>query len=510
MEPRMGVTFIVLVYFVYGLAFFSMGLLVALEGGRSSDIRLRKALRPLAGFGIIHALHEWLVMFELMGHIRIDTVYSAVSLSVLAFSYISLAAFGSFLLAYTEVSRRLILLIPIALEAAWVFGLYSFRGQYTGETLWNVADVWTRYTLALPASLLTSIGLVAQQRAFRRSGLIRFGRDALWAAIAFGWYGLFGQIFTPNTPIFPSNLINEELFEGLFGFPIQLFRAFTAFAAAIFVIRFLRAFQVETDSKIAELQQAQLREAQERETLRGELFRRVVAAQEAERQRIARDLHDETGQSLTAIGMGLRGLSGRISSRNKDALNTLHKLESLNAASLKELQRLISDLRPSHLDDLGLPAALRWYTSQLQEHSAISIRLDIHGEEKELDEVVKIAVFRIIQESLNNIIKHARASNVNIHLAYEEKNIRIQVMDNGVGFNLDHVKQRHTARPSLGLAGMEERAALLDGAVSIQSRPGYGTAVEVVIPYHKNGSGAQEQVGGQTNGVHSGIKGGES
>src|SRR5689334_17796154 len=215
----MGVPFIVLIYFAYGLAFFSMGLLVALEGGRSSDLRLRKALRPLAGFGIIHAIHEWIEMFDQMGHFQNDAPHAALGLAILAFSFISLAAFGSFLLAYTEVSRRLILLIPITLEAIWVFGLYHFRDQYIDETLWAIADTWTRYTLAIPAALLTAIGLVAQQRAFRRSGLIRFGRDALWAAIAFGWYGLFGQVFTKSTPLFPSYIINQDVFQHIFGFP---------------------------------------------------------------------------------------------------------------------------------------------------------------------------------------------------------------------------------------------------------------------------------------------------
>jgi signal transduction histidine kinase len=483
----MSAPFIVFVYFFYGLAFFSMGLLVALEGGRSTDIRLRAALRPLAGFGIVHAIHEWIEMFNLMGHVNAisTSLESALALSFLAFSFISLAASGSFLLANTEVSRRLILLIPIGLEAIWVFGLYHFRDLYGSSMIWDIADTWTRYTLAIPAALLTSIGLVAQQRAFRRSGLISFGRDALWAAIAFAWYGLFGQIFAHVTPIFPSAIINQELFQRIFGFPVQLFRAITAVAAAIFVIRFLRAFQVETETKIAELQQAQLHEAQQREALRGELFGRVVAAQEAERQRIARDLHDETGQSLTAIGMGLRGLAGKLNSRNRDALGTLQKLEALTADSLDELQRLISDLRPSHLDDLGLPAALRWYANHVQEHTSINVRVDIHGEECELDEAMKITMFRIIQESLNNIIKHAQATTVNIHLAYEAKNVRINVFDNGIGFSLDQVKERRTARPSLGLAGMEERAALLGGTVSVQSRPGYGTEVEAVIPYHK-------------------------
>ena len=482
----LGVPYIVPVYFIYGLAFFSMGLLVAVEGGRASDVRLRRALPPLAGFGFVHALHEWMEMYVLMGHpstLEVSILWG-IQLATLAFSFISLAAFGSFLLAGSEIARRLILLIPIGLQAIWVFGLYNFRGQYSGQVLWDVADAWTRYTLAIPASLLTAVGLIVQQRAFRRSGLIRFGQDALWAAITFGWYGLFGQFFTKATPLFPSNVINQQRFVDLFGFPIQMFRATMAVAAAIFVIRFLRAFKVEADRKIAELQQARLEESQQREIMRGELFRRVVAAQEAERQRIARDLHDETGQSLTAIGMGLRGLSSKLGGRNKDALNTLHKLETLTADSLQELQRLMTDLRPSHLDDLGLSAALRWYSTKVQEHSPLHIRVDIHGEECDLDDAMKITIFRVIQESLNNVIKHAQATHVNIHLYFEEKNVRISVFDNGIGFDRDQVQQRRTNRPSLGLAGMEERTALLGGTVTVQSRPGYGTEIEARIPYH--------------------------
>ena len=487
----LGVPYIVPIYFFYGLAFFSMGLLVAIEGGRASDVRLRRALSPLACFGLVHAAHEWLEMYELMGHPITNvelTIMWAFQLATLAFSFISLAAFGSFLLADTETTRRLLLLIPIGLESIWVFGLYNFRGQYTGGTLWDVADVWTRYTLAIPASVLTAIGLVAQQRAFRRSGLVRFGRDALWAAVTFGWYGLFGQAFPKTTPLFTSNVINQDLFLDVFGVPIQLIRALMAIAASFYVIRFLRAFQVEIERKIAELQAAQLEESQQREAMRTELFRRVVAAQESERQRIARDLHDETGQALTAIGMGLRGLSGRLSPRNREGLVTLHKLESLAADSLKELERLISDLRPSHLDDLGLSATLRWYTGRIQEQSPVSIRVDIHGEERDLDDAMKIAVFRIIQEALNNIIKHSQASNVNIHLRFEPRNVHISVWDNGIGFAHDLVRQKRSNRPSLGLAGMEERAALLGGTVAIQSRPGYGTQVEAVIPYHKANS----------------------
>lgn len=472
-----------LIYFFYGLAFFSMGLLVAIEGGRSTDARLRMALRPLAGFGLVHAAHEWLEMFKDMGHFspHVEALYPLVALSILAFSFLSLAAFGSYLVLGSESTWRVSLIIPLGLEAIWVYGLLNFRGNYPPEDLYTIADVWTRYAIAIPAGLLAAAGLIVQQRAFRRAGLVSFGRDTLWASVAFIWYGLIGQIFAPASPLPPSDVLNADLFAQLFGFPIQLLRAITAMFASVFVIRFLRAFQVESDSKIAELQAAQLHESQQREHLRAELFRRIVDAQESERQRIARDLHDETGQSLTAIGMGLKGLSDETDSKRR--INTLSQLQSLTSDSIRELQRIISDLRPAHLDDLGLSATLRWYAARIHELTSIQIRVDIEGDEPALDEAVKITIFRIVQEALNNIVKHSQATNVNVKIHYLRSEVRIHIFDNGIGFDMKEVKTR-IGRVSLGLAGMDERAALLGGGVTISSRRGYGTEVEAVIPLH--------------------------
>jgi signal transduction histidine kinase len=482
---------IIVIYFFYGLAFFSMGLLVAMEGGRSSDERVRKALRPLAGFGLVHAAHEWLDMFEHIGEIggsAASPPLFGLKLALLAFSFLSLAAFGSYLLARDEVAQRISLMVPLALEAIWVFGLVHMKGIYPAPELQGAASVWTRYALGVPSSLLAAAGLIAQQRAFRRAGLVRFGQDSLWAAVAFGWYGLVGQAFALPSVLPPSNVINQELFQQIFGFPIQLFRAAAAGAASLYVIRFLRAFQVEMERKIAELQNERLTESRQREALRGELFRRVVAAQESERQRIARDLHDETGQSLTAIGMGLRGLETRLGRDPKQAA-TLHELQALTADSLRELQRLMTDLRPSHLDDLGLSAALRWYAGKIEERYAFKVRINISGYEHALDEAAKIATFRIVQEAINNIIKHAEARHVEVELAFGEQGIRVSVRDDGRGFDLQRIQQiQSSSRPSLGLAGMQERAALLGGTVSIQSRPGQGTMVEGYIPYHYEGT----------------------
>jgi signal transduction histidine kinase len=476
---------IILIYFFYGLAFFSMGLLVMLEGGRSSDARLRRALRPLAAFGLVHAANEWLEMFDVIAVQAGKTtpyLLSGLRLAMLAFSFISLAAFGSYLLVVSQKAWRLILLVPLGLEGIWVFGLVILKGQYSLPILWNVADVWTRYSLAIPAALLAAVGLVIQQRVFRQAGLVSFGRDALWAAVAFSWYGLVGQLFTQTSPLPPSNFINEVQFNILFGIPVQLFRAIMAGLAAFFVIRFLRAFQVENDRQITGLQEARLKEAKQREKLRGELYKRVVTAQESERQRIARELHDETGQALTAIGLGLRGLTGSLrSTKSERAKQDLHQLELLTAHSLDELQRLIADLRPSHLDDLGLSSALRWYANTLQERVKLDIHVEIRGEEQPVASPVKIALFRIAQEALTNVVKHAQAKNAQVSLTYAANSVHIRVMDDGRGFDMDSAGS--AKRVSWGLKGMEERTALLGGRFEVHSHLGQGTAIEVSIPY---------------------------
>jgi signal transduction histidine kinase len=478
--------YITFVFFLYGLAFFSMGLVVALEYSRASDARLRHALRPLAAFGLIHALHEWLEMFQVLELLpwqaEVHLLWDSIRLAILAFSFLSLGAFGASLLAPNERLRRISLLFPLALVSVWGLGLLIMRGQYPLEAgLWDVADAWTRYVLGIPGALAASAGLVAQQRAFRQAGLITFGRDSLWAAVAFAWYGIIGQVFPHASALPPSNVINQDTFLQVFGFPIQVVRAGAAVGAAIFVIRFLRSFEVETQRKITELQAARLEEAERREALRGELLRRVVAAQEAERQRIARELHDETGQALTALGLGLRAVRSRLRQDEDQAERNVRQLEGMAAHSLDELHHLIADLRPSHLDDLGLASTLRWYAKDLQSRAPLDIRVEISGEQRPLSATRTTALFRVAQEALTNVIKHSGAEHAQVRLHFNEREITLEVEDNGHGFEVS--AQAIPSRPSWGLLGMQERAALLGGRFDIHSNPGHGTCVRVSIPY---------------------------
>lgn len=485
-----------LIYFFYGLAFFCMGLVTALDMSRCADSRLQHGLRYLAAFGVFHGIHEWLELFNLLEILPPEkdllTALFAARLALLAISFLALAAFGSLLLATKEEYYRLALLVPLGLCSLWAFGTLIMRNSYTlDDRLLSVLDVWTRYSLAIPAALLACVGLVAQQRAFRRAGMARFGQDSLWAAVAFGWYGLVGQLFTHPSPLPPSTYLNEELFLHAFGFPIQLLRAVAAVVIAIFVLRFLRSFEVETQRKIEALQNARVEEAERRENLRSELLHRVVAAQEAERQRIARELHDETGQALTALGLGLRGISTLLRQDEcpesgpliEKASSNLRSLETMVANSLDELRRVIADLRPSHLDDLGLPAALRWYCNDLQSRAPLQITVDIRGEARELSPDMKTALFRVAQEALTNVIRHSQAKTAQVRLVFEPERVTLDVVDDGCGFDINSFAA--SKRPSWGLLGMEERASLLGGQLMLYSQPGSGTRVHVSIPFQE-------------------------
>jgi NarL family two-component system sensor histidine kinase YdfH len=477
----------VLIFFIYGLAFFSMGLAITLEAKRGSDTRLRHGLHALAIFGILHGIHEWVDMFELLdmlpGHQIDPTTWHTARIAMLEFSFLFLAAFGATLLPGVKNFRRASIVVPMILATIWGIGIVVLRGFFTIETgLWDVADVWTRYAVAVPAGLLACIGLIGQWRIFKRAGMERFGRDALLAAIAFALYGLLGQTIVRASPLPPSNVINQDFFLRSFGFPIQLLRAGAAVVSAWAIIRFLRSFEFETQRKIALLQEAQLHESQRREAMRGKLLNQIVSAQEAERQRIARELHDATGQSLTAIGLGLRGVSNTLRQDTDKAADNLRQLEGLVGRSLDELQRLIADLRPSHLDDLGLPAALRWYAGEVQNRTRLNMTVEINGDPHPIDPLINTALFRVAQEALTNVVKHAQATQVTVRLAYLPSTVMLQVEDNGCGFDMGARAQR----PAWGLLGMEERATLLEGNVTIRSQPEQGTCVEMTIPYHSN------------------------
>jgi signal transduction histidine kinase len=203
--------------------------------------------------------------------------------------------------------------------------------------------------------------------------------------------------------------------------------------------------------------------------------RRVVAAQETERRRLARELHDETGQALTSILLGLKPLEAALA--DHPARSAVAELREHVVVALQDVRRLAVELRPKLLDDFGLVPALERLTESVAEQA--EIRVDFHSAlgETRLPSDVETALYRVVQESLTNIVKHADARNVSVSVARRESGVAAVIEDDGGGFD-----QRTVREDGVGLLGMRERLALLDGRLEVESRPGAGTTVVAEVP----------------------------
>jgi signal transduction histidine kinase len=217
---------------------------------------------------------------------------------------------------------------------------------------------------------------------------------------------------------------------------------------------------------------------------RAHLLRTIITAQEDERKRVARELHDETTQDLAVLVMGLETASAALKAGGPAP--RLDEVKALAVRTLEEVHRLILDLRPSVLDDLGLFSAIRWYAERQLGGRGVAVRCEIHELERRLPPEFEIALFRVCQEAVNNIARHARAESVLIQLGAEGRELVIEIEDDGQGFEPGGGARRD-GRPHYGLMGIRERAEILGGRATVDSAPGQGTRVEVRVPLADEG-----------------------
>lgn len=229
------------------------------------------------------------------------------------------------------------------------------------------------------------------------------------------------------------------------------------------------------------LQQAQ-EEQRERAELRERYVSGVILAQESERQRIARELHDSTSQSLTSLLVGLQNLKVAVNSPQCD--RPIEELRQVVGRTLDEVRTLSWRLRPSALDDLGLVSALHHYIEDYHERYGIQVDFFVRGLQGRLPPEMETSIYRIVQEGLTNIARYAQTDHASIILNRRQEEIRLIIEDNGIGFDPLLVEAQNR---SLGLQGIRERAALLGGSLTIESQPGMGTSLFVEIPYTADG-----------------------
>lgn len=212
-----------------------------------------------------------------------------------------------------------------------------------------------------------------------------------------------------------------------------------------------------------------------------ELGVRIIEAQEEERKRVAREIHDGPAQSLANVVFKLEYSEKLLEKDLKQAKEELNELKGLVKQSLQDVRKIIFDLRPMSLDDLGLVPTLKQYIDDFIEKTGLDVELTIVANEADLQSSYEVAVYRIIQEALNNAHQHAQPKQVDVKLELRSNLINVVISDDGCGFNVEEVL--NTADDdSYGLLSMKERAELLQGSVDFTSQPGQGTKVKLRIP----------------------------
>jgi signal transduction histidine kinase len=217
----------------------------------------------------------------------------------------------------------------------------------------------------------------------------------------------------------------------------------------------------------------------------------IIDAQEGERRRISRELHDELGQALTAIKYNLEIIERDLPENLSEGKERLREVETLSAQILVQLRQLSHDLRPPMLDDLGLLPTLRWYIENYGKRWKIKTHYEAIGFHEKVNPELETALYRVIQEALTNIAKHAAADDVHIHLSYTDSVIMVTITDNGIGFDSQDVLGRDTRKRGFGIMGMQERVSTFGGRIDIRSRQGAGTQITIEIPL-KSSEGEDE------------------
>lgn len=643
------------IYFVYGLAFFCMGLAVGLEvwWGRlwpsrpGGQLTLSWALGPLATFGLLYGIHEWVGMFQLIvgkgSGLRQPNLEWA-RIGLLGLSFLMLSLFGLRLLLPRRHGTRM-LAFSASLGLLWLAGVaaVTLSLQSPADRL-AAEDVWTRYSLGISGAVLGGWGLLKQRRALP-SDLSRIGLDLTCAAVAFLAYGVVGQLFVGHSPLLPSTFLRADLWEQWLGFPIQAFRVTMAIASAVFILRALRLFEIESRQSLTEALKAKDRSAREvaqlyhqlehaarelsmlyqmsrilnenantrpaelaaaatsslcdllpavqaallllkdpaspgglltndhgfeenepiqaealtlawqaldtgqpvtltsgamlavpigsmngpagavtlcgrtdnawcnevggpvlcalaeqlamafenarlytevqrRDRVRGELLSRTVQAQEAERLRVAHELHDQIGQTLTGLSLGLSGIQGIVEEKPRLARRQLAHLSAVSQEGLDDLRRLVADLRPALLDGLGLVPALRSHCNQVSELSGVAVHVRATGDRSRLPEQIETVLFRIVQEALSNVIRHANARQCQVLLDYGVTEVTLTVEDDGQGFDLAEALSAAERGCGWGLAGIQERLLMVEGELDIETASGQGTRLTCTVPVH--------------------------
>lgn len=464
------------VIFIYGLAFFMLGVVVALRYRRHSQFRLAKRLWLLSTFAIMHGLAEWGLLFIpiqqafLSEGVR-ETLWG-IQVLLWATSFLFLFVFGMYLIRDRFPVARHVEYVPLVIFGLWLarFALEPVLhpGFLMSQAWYNTADLWSRYLLALPGSVAAGIGLMMQRHDLRQVEMPRRDWYINVALIGLLGYGLAEGMIVPEADFFPAAVLNSDTVFRTLRIPIQLLRALLGVMTAYGISRMMEVFNAENDR--------QLEQARRQKTL------------VEERGRIARDLHDGVIQSLYAVSLNVQ----RLKFLNKEQPDNYEQLKEI----IQQVDRVMQDIR-DYIGDLPVlsdcPTPLATAVNAMAEEFRATTKIQVEAKVTDragqsLTPQSKEHLYFIIKEALSNVARHSKASRVQLRCTANETDVELVISDDGVGFAVDAVEKG--TRPGRGLLNMRTRVDKIGGVCQIVSSPGAGTQVKVIMPREGKGRAA--------------------
>ncbi|HVM70755.1 MAG TPA: ATP-binding protein [Anaerolineales bacterium] len=450
-----------IIYFIYGLVFFVLGLAITLQSRHSSRLDLARNLTWLAAFGFLHGFNEWGDLFIPIQAAylspKIITVLNYVHLLLLASSFACLFEFGAALLESLKPQKWLHILAASLFSAWGIIVFLPLHQEISDFTTWfNTSGALARYFIGLPGGLLAAYAL--RKHTLQRIApfnVPQIVRAMQAAGITMALYALAAGLIVAPVNFFPGNWVNTDTFTHYLIVPPQLIRALLGLVMAATTIRVLEIFDVETSRQIESMKEQQM-----------------LAD---ERERIARELHDGTIQKVYTAGLLVRSAQNLAEAETPLAGRLATAVGVLDDA-IGDLRQNLSELHTPLQSDEPLRSKLEKLVNDPRFRSLVDVTLDLDLPGSDTLPPERCAhVLAIVQETLSNIIRHARARHVTVSASRRGKNLQLAIQDDGIGIPADNTEGH-------GLRNMRDRAALLHGRLGIEKLE-KGTRMTLDIPW---------------------------
>lgn len=447
-----------IILFVYGLVFFLLGFAIILQTRKSSRLDLARNLLWLAAFGITHGLYEWGDLFiPIQGEHLSETtmrVLYFIHKIFLAVSFTCLFEFGIAVLPSSK-SIRGFHWPSIVLFAVWAFiAFFVFPGDPIDREWRRIANALARYLIGFPGGMLAAYGLrIHTLQRISPLNVPKIVQMFRTAGLSIGVYAVLGGLVIPEVNFFPGNIVNTDTFTEFIGAPPLVFRSLVGMIIAFTLIRALEIFELETERRIEQLEQQQIINA--------------------EHERLARDLHDGAIQKVYTAGLLVES-AAHIAKPESELDKRLKRAVIALSDSIVDLRRNLSELHShSQTTQESLPGLLKKIAENPNYNTMVNITIqDDLDKDKSISAIRASHVFAIVNEAMANIVRHAKAANVNIHASDAGEFLKIQIKDDGVGMHPN-------ATNGYGLRNMRDRARLLNGKIEFENNKGLMTTLEI-------------------------------